>query len=323
MLEKTLGMLVGLKPGTYVPDGTRCFDERELRELGSVLQRLLYAPSQIRRTLQTFGVNLVPANFYSEVPLLDDIERSFDSDRVGGFDYVFDDQVLAHHLRLLSEFGSEFVAPVDPVEGAAFHWTNSQFSYSDAMAYYCMVRLRQPATIVEIGSGFSTLVAAAAIRRNGRGRIICIEPYPRDFLGDVPEAQVISSRVQDVPVSFFNETLSDGDFLFIDSTHTVKHDSDCIYIYLRLLPRLAGNVVVHAHDIFFPRTFSLTQLRDEQIYWTEQYLLYAYLIDNRRTKVVFASCYNHGRHRDGLDAMMAGQYGSGGGSLWFEQAGVA
>jgi predicted O-methyltransferase YrrM len=322
MLEKTLAMLTGLAPGTYVPDDQVCFDEAEISALGRALVSLVYAPSQLRRRLQDLGVSIVPSNFYSEIPTVRDLEQSFASDRVTGFDYVFDDAHMLQTLDNLTQYSSEFDPPAADDGSGGFYWKNSQFSASDAMAYYCMIRQRKPKTILEIGSGFSTLVASAAVQKNGFGEIICIEPYPRDFLSKVPGVrEIITQSVQSVPPSFFNEHLADQDLLFIDSTHTVKHDSDCVHIYLRVLPLIQANILVHAHDIYFPRTLSLKMLRDHQIFWTEQYLLYAYLIDNRRTTVSFSSAYSSSKHRQALDTLMGGRFSSGGGSIWFDQSG--
>ncbi len=322
MLEKTLAMLTGLTPGTYVPDGQVCFDEAEILALGKTLTRLLYAPSQLRRRLQELGVSVVPSDFYSEVPTIRDLERSFESDRVTGFDYVFDDAHILQTLHRLTSYSEEFDPPVNDDGSGRFYWKNSQYSASDAMSYYCMIRHHKPKTIVEIGSRFSTLVASAAVQKNGFGDIICIEPFPRAFLNKVPGVrEIIAKSVQSLAPSFFNDHIGNHDFLFIDSTHTVKHDSDCVHIYLRVLPLINSNIIVHAHDIYFPRTLSLRMLRDHQIFWTEQYLLYAYLIDNRRTTVSFSTAYSSSKHRQDLNNLMCGRFSGGGGSIWFEQSG--
>lgn len=319
MLEKTFEIIKDLKPGTYVAEDQACFDPAEMEALGRMLQRLNYAPSQLRKKLQEYNVTIVPANFYSEIPLIADIEKSFETRRTEDFDLIFRPEILKETLSHLTEFGHELVVPLEDDGSGRYFWNNTQFSYSDAMSYYCMIRHRKPKRIVEVGSGFSSLVASAAIQKNGFGEIVCIEPYPRAFLSDVPAVtNIIKVAAQELDARFFNEQMSEGDFLFIDSTHTVKHDSDCIHLYLRILPRIRKKIVVHAHDIFLPGTLSLKSMRDHQIYWTEQYLLYAYLLYNSRAVVRYSSAYNYIENRDGLDAMMHGKHGSGGGSLWFD-----
>jgi len=89
-----------------------------------------------------------------------------------------------------------------------------------------------------------------------------------------------------------------------------------------VLPRLSRSVFVHAHDIRLPATFPLNELRDKHVYWTEQYLLMAYLIDNSRTTVEYGSTYHFLRNRQQLNAFMHGRFPAGGGSLWFSQKGA-
>ena len=91
---------------------------------------------------------------------------------------------------------------------------------------------------------------------------------------------LVTKPAQDLESDFFNVLLDDGDILFIDSTHTVKHDSDVLHIYLRILPEIQKSIAVHVHDIYLPKPLPMNLLRDHQIYWNEQYLLYSYLLSN-------------------------------------------
>jgi predicted O-methyltransferase YrrM len=317
LLDRTFKQLEGVAPGTYLPDDAACFDPAEIEELAAILRRLLYAPSVLRKRLQQLGVSLVPANFYSEIPGIEAIEASFRG-APQRFDAVFEADLMARFLEELMPFAAEFDPPLDPQEGC-FSWKGGPFSFSDAMAYYSIVRRTKPRRILEIGSGWSTRVAAMACARNGGGEILCIEPYPPDFLAAIPGVTLRQCLAQELDVAFFNETLADGDILFIDSTHTVKHGSDCIHLYLRVLPEIARRILVHAHDIFLPGTLPEYQLRDQQIYWTEQYLLYAYLLDNPRTQMLYGSEWHMQRNRDALTRFMHGRFEPGGASVWFSQ----
>jgi hypothetical protein len=58
--------------------------------------------------------------------------------------------------------------------------------------------------------------------------------------------------------------------------------------------------------------------RDLQLHWTEQYLLYAYLLGNSRARVVFGSAYAFEFLRDSSERLMRGRYAAGGGSLWYQ-----
>jgi hypothetical protein len=106
-------------------------------------------------------------------------------------------------------------------------------------------------------------------------------------------------RAQDVPLPVFEE-LSAGDVLFVDTTHTVKLDSDVNRIVLDVLPRLAPGVIVHVHDIFLPYEYPRKWPEEMGLHWAEQYLLQAFLSGNPSYEVlaaVFALC------RDRPDAM--------------------
>jgi len=321
MLEKTLALLTGIKPGTHLPADAECYVPAEIDELGRVLQRLVYAPSSIRKVLQDkYGVTLTRGDFYSEIPTITEIEKSFATPSLLTLDAIFpENAIMLAELERLTEVSGEFDPPVTSDRKGEYSWQGNQFSFSDAMSYYAMIRTRKPRTIVEIGCGWSTLVAQIACARNGMGRIICIEPYPNEFLREMIGIELVQKRAQDMETGFFNNALSDGDLLFIDSTHTVKHDSDCLHIYLRILPAIAADITIHVHDIYFPDPLSLTLMRESQIFWNEQYLLYAYMYENPRVRTLYGSRYHYKLNRSALDRFMHGRYGSGGASFWFEQ----
>ena len=290
----------------------------------SECQRLLYAPGAVRQRMEDNGVMLIPANFYSTVPLLRDLDSTFEGvegSRHPLYHRIFDHAVVARYLQAMDGFADEFDPPVAGDEAACteYFWGNSQFSHGDAMAYYCLVRLLRPRRIVEIGSGFSTLVADAAMRRNGFGEIVCIEPYPRPFLPQIKSVrEVVAKPIQVITPEAFAELLAPADILFIDSTHTVKIGSDCLYIYLVLMPSITQALTVHSHDIFLPFGMPIAWSRDLQLHWTEQYLLYAYLLGNSGARVVFGSAYAFEFLRDRSERLMRGRYSAGGGSLWYQ-----
>jgi hypothetical protein len=279
---------------------------------------------EARKTLQDNGVNLTPANFYSSTPLFSDLDTTFEApDGIPAPIYsdIFDKDAMAAFLDLLAPYSAEFNPPNDADENApdGFFWNNSQFSDTDALAYYCMLRHLKPLRVVEIGSGFSTLVADAAMRQNGFGEIVCIEPCPRPFLAHILSVRkVIRRPIQDIHRNEFLTLAERSEVLFIDSTHTVKIGSDCLYIYLHLLPAIRRRIVVHSHDIFLPFGMPTEWVRDSQIYWTEQYLLYAFLLRNPSATVLFGSTYAErflsAQARDFLPAPRPLR----GGSLWYE-----
>lgn len=296
-----------------------------LSPLALTLKGLIWASLKVREELQRNGVTITPTNYYSTVPSIEEIRKSFEYQANIAPPYMdtslFDEVYLKQVLEELEPYASEFTPPISGCEEnpAGYFWENSQFSHSDAMAYYAAIRYLKPRRVIEVGSGFSTLVASAALEKNGCGEIICIEPFPRTFLHKTPRvSRIVKKPAQQLDSDFFNQLLNDDDILFIDSTHTVKLGSDCIHLYLRILPALRKRVMVHVHDIFLPEALPQDWALHKHIYWTEQYLLMAYLLDNPRVKVWFASNYHRLKNIESLTKFMHERGKPGGGSFWFK-----
>ena len=180
----------------------------------------------------------------------------------------------------------------------------------------------KPSNIVEIGSGFSTLITIEATNYNNNNcSIDCIEPFPRNFLVDNDQINLHNIKAQDLEINFLNDTLKDGDILFIDSTHTVKNGSDCLSIYLNLLPQIKHNIYVHVHDVFLPFALPKEWQLEHQIFWTEQYLLLAFLIDNPKASVIYGSAINAELFPEIMNKMMNEKALSSGSSIWFKYNG--
>ncbi len=300
--------------------------DEDIALVAPILQQLMWADTESKRKVQAQGVLVLPNTMYSSVPSVVEIETSYEYTSAEPpylNPQLFNAARFQTTLETLLPFAGEFAPPLagDEDDAQRFFWQNSQFSYSDAMAYYCFVRQLRPSTIVEIGSGFSTLVALEAVAANGVGAVHCIEPYPRPFLSQDQRVVLHAQPAQAISPAFLNGLLRDGDILFIDSTHTVKTGSDCLHIYLRLLPALRRDITVHVHDVFLPFGLPQAWLLDHQIAWTEQYLLMAFLLDNPKASLVYGSAFNAAQHPDLLAALMGEMYPMGGSSVWFRYNG--
>lgn len=189
----------------------------------------------------------------------------------------------------------------------AFHFDNDAFEAGDAELWYSMIRWRKPRTIVEIGSGYSTLIAARAIEMNRAEdrhyacRHICIEPYEAPWLERL-DVTVLRQKAEDVSPELF-ASLQAGDILFIDSSHVIRPRGDVLTEFLEILPRLSGGVIVHVHDIFSPRDYLDAWVKEKVLFWNEQYLLEAFLTHNREWKVLAALNYLHHGFYDRLKAV--------------------
>lgn len=286
------------------------------------LKRLVDAAVEERDRIQQKGFNVLPVNFYASTPSIAEIRDSFEYKEPTPYLHpaLFDAARLASLLGDLLAFSDELNAPMDGdgEHPAGFFWNNSQFGYSDAAAYYAFIRRTRPKRIVEIGAGFSTLVASAALEANGQGEIICIDPDPRPFVRGIPRVtEIVGKAVQSIDVGWFNDAMDDNDLLFIDSTHTVKLGSDCLHIYLRILPALKPKLLVHVHDVFLPEAMPAEWALKHHLYWTEQYLLMAYLLDNPKTTVLFGSNYHRIMNPEILRKMIPPAIAFGGSSFWF------
>ena len=181
------------------------------------MTRLMSKPG-VRLTLSTLfqfvqdglGVSVTPQHFYFPVPSIKSF-RSKDWNACrpcAAFDFNLQDQIDLLRTELLpyvKECGfSETTVPTNG-HGPQFHFNNGFFERVDAEILYALVRQRKPRRVVEIGSGNSTLVNAAAMRKNAAdgfpGELIAIEPYPAPYLkqGMPGLTRLIPAKVQDVP----------------------------------------------------------------------------------------------------------------------------
>lgn len=254
---------------------------------------------------QRLGVSIVRNHFYEPIPDLRSLPERLWTPRttVPGVDLRIDSQ-----RALLTGFAARYRAEYDrfardrstspPDE---FCLENDQFTKVDAEVLYCMIRTNRPARIIEIGGGNSTLVSAAAIRANRsadpayRCRLTTIEPFPSPLLTTAapPElSELIVAGAQDVAMERFLE-LEENDILFIDSSHVLRIGSDVQFEFLEIIPRVARGVLVHVHDVFLPAEYPRHLIVDWHRFWTEQYLLQAFLAFNTSFEVVWGSCAMH------------------------------
>ena len=247
------------------------------------------------RTLQRVGISLTPNHFYWPVPDLYELEKNewITFAQPPGCDFRLGDQVnLAREFarRYMSEFRFDSIPTVD-----SYHYGNGYFESCDAEVAYCMVRHWKPLRIIEIGSGYSTRIVAAALQANLEqdgvaGELITVDPnperLPKNGLGKF--VQVITEPVQRLDSKLFSQLQSD-DILFIDSSHVVSVGSDVVREYLQILPSLNPGVLAHVHDIFLPCDYPRELVLENFWFWSEQYPPQAFLSFNREFEVPWAA----------------------------------
>ena len=271
--------------------------------------------------LQPFGIHVTPNHFYNPIPDTRKLPPSlWKRSDLPGINMQPERQ-----LALLHEFGKygpEFNAFPPNKTDAGFYLWNGYFESVDAEAYYAMIRNFKPARIIEIGSGFSTMVASRALGKNGFGSIVAIEPYPREELrrGFTNLERLITQPVQQVSLDTFS-SLAENDFLFIDSSHVLKIGSDVQYEMLEVLPRLNRGVIVHFHDIFLPFDYPERSIKRDKRFWNEQYFLQAFLAFNQCFEILFAANYLATTYPAELKQVFPSHYeGRKPGSFWIRKS---
>jgi predicted O-methyltransferase YrrM len=200
--------------------------------------------------------------------------------------------------------------PLEPTGKLEFYLHNGGFEAGDAELLYSIIRLCKPRRIVEVGCGFSTLLAETAIRKNREENPtygcthVCIEPYERPWLEQVG-VTVKRQLVETVDTTLFT-SLGANDILFIDSSHVIRPQGDVLFEFLEVLPLLAPGVLVHVHDIWSPRDYPSTWVIDQVDLFNEQYLLEALLSCSQDFEVVAGINMLARDHTEALAAALPG-----------------
>ena len=298
--------------------------------IAPLLRRLAHDPKYFE-LWQSHGFHVASVHYYQPIPDTRVLPLSL-WNRVSDLPGV--DIREEQQKQLLSEivgrFKDEYTAIPEGASTQEFHYYlgNVAFEAVDAEMLFGLIRLLKPRRLYEIGSGFSTLLTADALRRNRVDgyscRFIAIDPdasaeleakLPRDVaLWRVP--------VQEVSLDEF-ESLCENDILFIDSSHVCKIGSDVQFLFLEVLPRLRPGVVVHIHDIFMPVEYPKQWVLDEHRFWNEQYLLQMFLSFNTTFEVLWAGQWMHIKYPDLLmKAFPSYKAGVSAGSFWFRRRAV-
>jgi predicted O-methyltransferase YrrM len=258
---------------------------------------------------QRFGLHVTPVDYYQPIPDTRELDLSQPraETTLEGLDLD-----LPGQIALLSRFRQAFQTeyeefPRDSATDAfnGFFVENGAFGPVDAEILYCMVRDRKPRRIVEIGRGFSTLLSAAALQANSthsleQATFVSIDPSATDAPTALPaDVTYIEERVERLPLATF-DALDRSDILFIDSSHVVRFGGDVVFAILEVLPRLRPGVAVHFHDIFLPNDYPPEWITRLRRFWSEQYLLQAFLSFNSSFRVIWAGSCLHLRHRHEL-----------------------
>jgi predicted O-methyltransferase YrrM len=295
--------------------------------IAPLLRRLAPDPKYFE-LWQSHGFHITDVDFYQPIPDTRALPPSL-WDRISdlpGVD-IREEQQQQLLSEIVAKFKNEFTAIPEGASTQEFRYYrgNTAFEAVDAEMLFGIIRLLKPRRMYEVGSGFSTLLAADALRRNHADgyscRFIAIEPYPSAKLQTelTPEVELWRVPVQQVSLEEFR-SLTKGDILFIDSSHMCKIGSDVQFLFLEVLPRIRPGVVVHVHDIFMPVEYAKHWVLDWHRFWNEQYLLQTFLSFNGAFEVLWAGYWMHTKHPDLLTkAFPSYKAGVWPGSFWFRR----
>ena len=286
---------------------------------------------EIRRLageLESYRTWVPPGHFYSPIPPIEEI-RSKEERIFRQLPKIFPgiDLNEAEQVQLMNRFEGyykDLPFKREKQDGLRYFFENPNYSYSDAIIYYCMLRDSRPKRIVEIGSGYSSCVALDTNERFFGNNIDCtfIEPYPnllRSLLreDDAQRIRILECNLQSVELKEFGR-LTAGDILFVDSTHVSRIDSDVNYIIFEILPALSPGVLIHFHDVFFPFEYPKEWIYEGRA-WNEIYILRAFLQYNDQFKIIFFNTFLQTAYRSQFVEKMPLCLENPGGSLWLRK----
>ena len=232
-----------------------------------------------------FGIHVVPDHFYYPIPSTRDLDDSIFEKRS---ECVGLDWNVATQRFYLKEVFSRFA-------GEREFKKNRGLSLVDAAILHAMVRYHKPRRLIEIGSGDSTRIVAEACLLNEKEgapcEFIAIDAYPGAAMeaGFPGLSRLVKRKVQAVSLREFEGC----DLLFVDSSHVVMIGGDVNFLLLEVVPRAKPGCVIHFHDILLPGEYWKEWVRERRLFWSEQYLLWAFLLFNPMFEVIWASRYMH------------------------------
>ena len=268
------------------------------------------------------GLHITPVHFYQPIPDTGKLPDTIWTQHAG----PAIDMRVKSQLNLIRTAFAKFRSEYDRIPQTAddsftgYFIENGRFEGLDGLTAYCMVRHFRPRRIFEIGGGYSSLILAQAAVKNGATSLKTIEPYPMPHLqqGFPGLAELYQQDVQSLPPEFFDE-LEANDILFIDSSHVVKTGGDVNYLFLEILPRLAPGTLVHVHDINFPFDYPRNWVIGDLRFWTEQYLLQAFLSCNSEFETLLCNSYLATYHQSHLREAFPTLEPFKGGSFWMRR----
>ncbi len=294
-------------------------------KIKEILNKLPYVKTLYKQSINCCYPN---GHYYSPVFSIEDVKKreveiwkKREVVGISGIDLKTEDQKKL--IFQFTKFYAEMPFKSEKQLNIRFQFKNGYYSYTDGIILYSIIRHFKPKRIIEIGSGYSSMVMLDTneLFFNNQIDLTFIEPYPERLYSlmkedDKNQSTVIESDVQLIPLAVF-EKLEAGDILFVDSTHVSKTGSDVNYILFEILPVLKKGVLIHFHDVFYPFEYPKEWVF-QGINWNEDYILKAFLMYNEKFQIKLFSEYLHKHHKEVFEEMPL-CYNCAGGNLWIEK----
>lgn len=288
------------------------------------------APRQLalratRYAATRLGFDLVHRDCYSPVPDIGNLPESTWTTRSALPGIRWNEDAQRRYFReVLSLYFEEFE---DALAHERLRIDSNSYARVDAAVLFATLRACRPRRVLEVGAGFSTLVAAAAVLANRRDGAACefvsVDPDPPAMLSPGVEGLASLERTGGEAIDVGQiEQLDRDDVLFVDSTHVAKVGGEVTHVILELLPRLRPGVLIHIHDIFMPWEYPRAFAAERAYCWSEQYLVQALLAGTQDFEVLLATHWL-GREDPGLiQELLPGlKQSDAGAALWLRRTG--
>jgi Methyltransferase domain len=248
---------------------------------------------------QKLGIDILPRHFYSQVPDFGELNRERywrEPSSMIGVQGI--DDIETQKAFVQDTCRKEYTEALHEIQSTAIGQNGEDAGYGEVESdfLFCFVCRYRPAKIIQIGCGVSTAIILMAAEHAGyTPQIVCVEPYPTDYLVKIAGQgliELVVEKAQKVRLETLT-SLESGDMLFVDSTHTVKPGSEVNRVIFEVLPRLKKEVWVHFHDIFYPYDYQRRLLIESLFVWSESSLLHAFLIGNTKFTVALSQSMLH------------------------------
>jgi hypothetical protein len=199
-------------------------------------------------------------------------------------------------IKRIEPYFKDFVWTYQPQKDLLYHGNQHGTRLYDSMVLYGLMRYLQPERIIEVGSGFSSALMLDCNKHffDNTIDLTFIDPNSgwvlETFQYNEDDFTLIKQPAQEVPLETYME-LEKNDILFIDSSHVSKCGSEVNFLIHEVLPCLDSGVFIHFHDVFTGFEYPKDWVLDLEWYWSEVYMIRAFLEYNHAFSVVFFGEY--------------------------------